>query len=856
MNWFQRLVQRGRMEKELDKELRFHFETQVADKIDAGMSEAEARRTTRLEFGGMEQIKEECRESRGTLWLASIGQDLRFGGRILARSPGFAVIAICVLALGIGVSTLAFSGYNLIALQSIPVREPETLVNIERRSPTNINPGVPYASIKYYRDNAKSLSAVITTMSAAPMVLEQDDQRIAPSFVTTNYFSELGASAQVGRLLEPSREGINEGSASAPPVVVLSYRLWQRKFQGDSAIVGKTLHLSGKPVTVVGVARENFANLGTQNPDVWLPFSLYTYLVDGSKPVSDPKFDGMIIMWGRLAASISRVQAAKELLSLTNQLRTIYPDVIWDNERILVSPGAHFFSFEDGRPVLVLFSFLALLILAVACANLGGLLLARGSVRRREIQLRIDLGASRLRVFRQLLTENLLLGILGATAALPLSYMTLRLALIYANAPAWMMSSALPDWRVIGFTVAMGLLAAVFFGVLPTLQLVRRTKERTLWHQLVVCAQVGASCVLLILAGLLVRATLHTLYTHPGFEYEQVLSIDPGLHDHGYTASTAETYFDQLQNRLRAVPAVISVSMALSPPLVTENTMMTSIDVDGRQVLIYPNWVGQEFFETMGIPLLHGRRLRTREENAVMISESLARKRWPNEDPIGQRWGQKGKEGNDIVVGVVGNTRAMEINNTDATEIYYPPMPDNMPRMTVLVKTVGEPNAVTPAIKQIVGSIDPKLFPTIIPLKAGFRKNVAQAEQIATIISMLGGIAVFLAVVGLLGLVAYAVSRRTKEIAIRLALGAGRTEIFTAVLRQFAWPVVIGLVAGVGITGALSQVMRRMLYGISGLDPISYASAILLLIAVLGIAAMLPIRRAFRIDVARILHSE
>jgi predicted permease len=495
-------------------------------------------------------------------------------------------------------------------------------------------------------------------------------------------------------------------------------------------------------------------------------------------------------------------------------------------------------------------SLLVLLILAVACANLGGLLMARGVSRRREIQLRIDLGARKSRVFRQLLTENMLLGLLGSVAALPLSYAVLRVVLVYANAPAWM--SALPDWRVLLFTGAMGFVAALFFGMLPTLQMVRRKKERTLWNQMVVCAQVGASCVLLILAGLLVRATLHTLYTDPGFGYEQVVSINPGLAEHGYTAAAAQGYLDQVQNRLRAVPGVTTVSMAWSPPLVNESVSITDIQVDGRRVMIYPNWVGAEFFQTMGIPLLRGRFMRTGETHAVILSESLARKRWPTEDPIGKQW----KDGKDIVVGVVGNTRAMEINNTDATEIYYPPMPDNMPHMSVLVKTAGEPNAVTPAIKQIVGSIDPKLFPTITPLKAGFRKNVAQAEQVATIISLLGGIAIFLAMVGLLGLVSYAVSQRTKEIAIRLALGAGRMEIFSSVLRRFVWPVLIGLVAGVGITGALSQVMRRMLYGISGLDPISYASAILLLMAVLGIAAMLPIRRAFRIDVARILHSE
>jgi hypothetical protein len=349
-----------------------------------------------------------------------------------------------------------------------------------------------------------------------------------------------------------------------------------------------------------------------------------------------------------------------------------------------------------------------------------------------------------------------------------------------------------------------------------------------------------------------VRATLHTLYTDPGFGYEQVLAIDPDLSGHGYTSSTAQAYLDQLQSRLRTMPEITSISIARNPPLINKNVMISGFTIDGHLIKTYPNWVGPEFFQTMGIPLLRGRYMRAGETHVVMLSQSLARKRWPAEDPIGKEW----STGKDTVVGIVGNTRAMELNNSDATEIYYPPTAESLPSMSVLVKTSGAPNTITPAIKQIAGSIDPKLFPSITPLKAGFRKNVSEIEQVATIISLLGGIAVFLAVVGLLGLVSYAISQRTKEIAIRLAVGANRTEIVSAVLRRFAWPVLIGLLTGVAMTAGISQLIRRGLYGISGLDPISYLSAMTLLIAILAIAALLPIRRAFQLDVARILHSE
>ena len=719
------------------------------------------------------------------------------------------------------------------------------MVRIQRRSPENITPGVPYASIAYYRDNAKSLSAVIATMGAAPLVLNQDEKRVSATFVSSNYFNELGAAAATGRLFDAARD-----DAASAPVCVLSFRLWQRKFEGDPSIVGKAIRLGGKPATVIGVASETFASLGTDNPDLWLPLLQHSYFVEGSKPLADPKFEGLIVMWGRLVPGVSRSSAEQEMLSLTNQLRKIYPTVIWDHEYIVITPGAHFFSFEGGAPVLALVGLLVFLILAIACANLGGLLLARGAGRAQEIQLRFDLGAGKVRVFRQLLTENLLLGLLGSVAALPLSYGVLRLVLVYSNAPAWM--SALPDWRVFLFTTAMGFVAAILFGLLPTLQMIRRKKNRSLWHQFVVCAQVGASCVLLILAGLLVRATLHTLYSDPGFGYEQVLSIDPGMSGHGFASAQAQAYLEQLQNRLRTVPGVTFVSVARIPPLVNTMVMITSIDVAGRRIMIYPNWVSPEFFQTMQIPLLRGRAFREGERNAVILSESLARKRWPNEDPIGKQW-EKSK---NVVIGVVGNTRAMELNNTDATEIYYPPAADDLPAMSVLVRAAGDPNTLTPTIKAIAGSIDTGLYPTITPLTAGFRKNVSTVEQIATIVSLLGSIAIFLAVVGLLGLVSYAVSQRTKEIAIRLALGANRAEIFFAVLRRFAWPVLAGLIAGVATTAGLAQILRRGLYGISGLDPISYIGAMAILLAILTAAALLPIRRAFQLDIARSLHSE
>jgi ABC-type antimicrobial peptide transport system permease subunit len=355
-----------------------------------------------------------------------------------------------------------------------------------------------------------------------------------------------------------------------------------------------------------------------------------------------------------------------------------------------------------------------------------------------------------------------------------------------------------------------------------------------------------------------VRATLHTLYTDPGFAYQQVLSIDPGMSDHGYTPATARAYLETLENRFRNLPGVASVSIAQYPPLVSDEVHLTSIKVDGRRVLIYPNWISPDFFQTMGIPILRGRAFNANDKDSVIISESLARRRWPNEDPIGKPW----KDSKMTIIGIAGNTRAMEMNNSDATEMYYLAESEQLPSVSVLVKVNGAPNNLTPTLLSLANSSVPgnapakRLFPTVTLLKAGFLKNVAQAEEIAFMLSLLGGIAIFLAAIGLVGLVGYAVTQRTREIAIRLAIGATRLEIFRTVLRHFAWPTMIGLVGGIAGTAALSQILRRALYGISGLDPVSYITAVVVLTLILTFAALIPIRRAFSLDVARILHFE
>lgn len=827
------LLHRSRLQQELQNDMEFHREMSA--------------RSGNSNFGNTLRMQEQAREAWGWMWLERLMQDLRYAARILRRSPGFSVVAILVLAIGIGANVTAFSLFNLIALKPLPIRDPESIVRFERRSPEIVTPTMPHVMVEFYREHARTLSAVMETMGSPPVEFEQDMQPATVNFVSANYFSELGAQPALGSLQLPSQ-------ANASAAIVLDYGFWQSRFGGDPSIVGKVVHLNKKSATVIGITPEDFAALDGQHSDVWLSMIQQPYFVEGSKALTDTTSGGDMAMWARLAPGVTRRAAEQELLGLTNQLRKLYPRLIWKGEYTISEPGGHG---KIIRPemyqVAAMVGALVMLILIVACTNLGGLLTARGITREHEIGIRVAIGANRRRIFRQLFTESLLLASLGSAAGLVASCLVMRVTLAATDAPRWM--SAIPDWRVLAFTTGMTVLVAVLFGFTPAWQIAQQRQRRTLARQILIGVQLAASSVLLIVAALLVRATHHLLYTDPGFGYEQVFSIAPQLDSHGYDAAKSRTYLDQLKSRLAALPGIQSVALSEMPLLGQGLTASMSVTIHGMPVTIYPNWVGPEFFRTMGIPLLRGRTFLPHEQNAVIVSESFAARQWPGEDPIGKPMWRDG-DNKDVIVGVVGNARIKALNDNDATEAYWPVAPDKLPGMTLVVKTMGDPESNLQQTKAIVENLDPKLFPSIWTLKSGFRRNSDGLEKVAMVVSLLGFVAVAMAGIGIVGLVSYAVSQRMKEIAIRLALGAKRLHVLSAVLRQFYWPIALGTIAGVGATAAVSRFMRKFLFGVGNLDPLSYVTAISVLIVLIGFAAVLPVWRALRLDLARTLHYE
>jgi predicted permease len=826
---------------------RERLDQELADEMAAHRAMAAGKGAGR--FGNTLRLREEARDAWGWTWIDRLGQDLRYAARGLRNSPGFTLTAVLMLGLGIGVNVAAFGFFNLMVLRPLPVRDPASLLHFLRRSRDNFADNFPYAEVAFYREHSKALSAVLA-LNFSKVAIDGDDKPLAAHFVTADLFRELGAEARLGRLLDPARDGTTD----AEPVVVLGHGFWQRHFGADPWVVGRTLRLNGKPATVIGVASSEFSGLGMDVPDVWLPMSQQPYFFGGGQTLSKLGEGSLsVFMWGRLKPGLAPKAAEDDLRSLAAELRRQHPNDIWEGETLPSEPGGYASRVAPPMyPVLALVGVLCLLILAVACGNLGSLLLARGVARDREIAIRAAVGAGRGRLVRQLFTESLLLAVLGSVAGLGLGFIALRSLMVWTAKPSWL--SPTPDWRVVAFASGIGFASAILFGLAPAWQMARQRHRTMIVRKILIGAQVAASCVLLIVAGLLVRA-LHRATSAPsGFDYGHVISVDPGLWSRGYTPEGAKGYLEALESQLRALPGVESMSIATNPPL-GNRWSVHKAEIGGRMVGVHVNAIDPAFFETMTIPMLRGRTLARGEASTIVVSESLARLQWPEEDPLGKTF-RMGTDAPATVVGVAGSARLVSPEDSDAVELYGLAEAPVLPSVVVLVKTSVPPESVLPSVAAVARALDPKLFPELQLMKAAFRQKIETSEYAALSAGLLGLLALVIACVGIVGLVAYAVSQRTREIGVRMALGAPSAHVLSVVLRQLSRPVGAGLVVGVGGAAALSQVLRGVLYGVSHVDPAAYLAAISVFVVVVGAAAVWPARRALRVDPTVALRSE
>ena len=803
-------------------------------------------------------------------------QDLKYGARMLVKNPGFSLVAVLSLALGIGANTAIFSLINAILLRPLPVENAGTLVAVSTTDQRN--PGNLQLSHLNFRD-LRSQNAAFTDMAAFSFnglnfSNGTESQQIAAQIVTANYFSLLGVHLPLGRGFIQSEED------QRVPVAVLGAGFWQRTLGADPAIVGKTITLNRTPYTVVGVAPRGFTGtLLGGGPDVWLPITREL------APVID-WFDGRRGLWlfgvGRLKPGVTIDQARSNLKSVFATLATTFPA---DNKgrSVAVVPllEARLNPGGQGPNLVVQVSSLLMVIvgivLLIACANIANLLLARASKRRREIAIRLALGAGRGRLVRQLLTESVMLSVLGGAAGLLLAYWTLNALIgVRLPLPIALDNSIATDTRVLFFTLALSLATGVVFGLAPALQASRADVVPVLKNELVpsagarrglrsflslrqglVIAQVALSLISLIAAGLFLRSLRHQQQLDPGFQTAGVLVANFNLARSGYTADRGQLFFDQLVDRVAAQPGVVHAAIATGAPLaggLARSVFPEGMDTTSRdRVLVQVNAVGDGYFETLGIPILRGRAV-TRADTlltprVVVVNETMAQKFWPGQDALGKRFKFFGDADYSTVVGVAKDSKYNAIAEAPIPFIYEAFRQRYASAATLHLRTAGDAGRLAGAVRHEVQKIDPAV-PVFNPvtLEQQVSASLQPQQMNVVLLGFFGGLALLLAAIGLYGVTSYSVSQRTREIGVRMALGADPRHVLRLVLGHGMLLVGLGIAVGLTVAVAGAGVLSALVVGVDPRDPMTLAGTAAVLAVVALLANYLPARRATRID--------
>jgi predicted permease len=861
--------------------LRYHIERQTEQNIRIGMNSEDARYAARKAFGGVEQAKERSRDAQGVRWLEELWQDLRYGARMLMKRPGFTLIAVLTLGLGIGVNTALFTLFNTL-IRPLPIKDPDAVVRLDYIGDRSSKFSFP--DYLHFRDQTKLFSALVA-YSAEKFQLSveeaEEPQVITGVFVSDNFFSELGGGAILGRTFAPEESN----TPGKDPIVVLSHRFWQRRFARDPKIVGRTILLRGKPFTVVGVTEPEFAGLSTTMPELWLPMMMKPEMptVWGIPPAKEDWFGKRSLQWlsvvGRLKPGATLEEARAEIAVLFGQLARAYPEIdSRDSVRVTRMSGFG----KIGRSQWRTFGTVLIatgIVLLIACSNLANLLLARVVARQREIGMRLCLGAGRWRVIRQLLTESLLLSLLGGVAGLFLAWWGLEMgaatAIIGAAGPVHNLT---PDARILASTILLSLLSGIAFGLAPALQatradLVTAIKDEGAFGQCLsrswlrnglVVAQVALSLVLLVPAGLLLRGFVRILMTDPGFETKKALVVGYGLQLSGQDQARAQTFNHQLRARLAALPGVESVSggdRPLSGGRLTI-TVPGKEPADGLTMRASYFDIGPDWFKVFGVPIVRGRGFTAEETQAgmeaVIVSEATARNLWPGEEPIGKslRVDKRVNEGAENifliarVIGVARDAQTDRLGKIPPVSLYLSQQSRQWLDTGLLVRTSRDAGEMKATIRAEARAVEPSLQIWLYSMEEiiaedGRIRSISKAAGLAT---GLGLLALLLAAIGVYGVMAYAVAERTREIGIRMALGANRRDVLRLILGQGLWLVTLGAALGGGGGATISRLFSSFLFGLSPFDPIAYVIVVLLLTAVAVVACLVPAWRATKID--------
>ena len=874
-----RLFRRERLDRSMEEELRFHIAERAADLQRSGLPVQEAERRAQLEFGGIESYKEQCREARRFHGIHYFFADLRFGFRMLRRSPGFALLAILCLTLGIGANAAVFSWVEGILFRPYPaVAHQERLLALTGTARGEVGP--TDLSWPDFLDLQKSCtlfdSFFVSQITGTTLSIGDRADRTVGSIVSANYFDAIGVHPILGRGFEPGEDS----GRNAHPVTVISYQLWQGRFKGDPQIVGKTQRLNGVLHTIVGVAPRGF--YGTfvgWAMQFWVPASMEEIFESGGYKLED-RGARWIEAYVRLKPGVTREQAQQEITAAAKRLEAAYPESNRGrNIKLWPLWQTPFNNANTLLPTLEIMLAVVVFVLLIACANVGNLLLVRSFARRHEMTVRLAIGARRGRLVKQLVTEGLILSAFGAAGGLLIAYWC-RHALVLLMPARGGVAMYLPgeiDWRVLVLSAGVCLIATLLLGLVPAMQTrdldlagALKTESggvvggsgRAWLRSALVVMQVSLSFVLLVGAGLLLQSLQRIRTTSPGFSTREVLHSAVNLVSAGYDALRARSFQDALLERVKALPGVESAAFARMTPLSYGSFSSTPIAVDGyqpppeEQPIVEYNEVGPDYFGAIGIPLLSGREFsRADDEKSALVAivnETMAAKYWPGRSPVGQRVQIKGRWMQ--VVGVAKNSKYRSVRETP-TPFFYVPLSQNFAIEPGLnIRTRMNPEAMAAALTREVHALDRNLaLFEMITLQEQVDRSTSPQLVAVTLVGVLGGLALLLAAIGMYGVMAYAVSQSTRELGLRMALGATPSHLLRLVMSRGLTLTAAGIVGGTAVALASTRLLGYLLYNVTPRDPLSFGSAFLIITIASLAACFLPAWRATRTDPLRAL---
>ena len=876
------LFRSGRLERDMDEEFDFHLQNEVAENLRRGMNPDEALAAARRRFGGVAQVREAYREAHSLPFFQVLWQDLRFGLRILRRNPGFSILAILCLTIGIGATTSVFSWIEGVLLRPFPgVAHQERMMAVAGTyRGVSGAPGdstdLSWPDFQDFQRNCKLIDAfIVDRITGVTLAIGDRADRARGSVVSAKYFDALGVRPALGRGFEPAEDF----GRNAHPVTVISYQMWKERFHGDPAIIGRTQMLNGMPHTIIGVAPQGF--YGTfvgWAMQFWVPVSMQERFSAGEYKLEDrgaPWIEGFV----RLKPGMTPQQAQAEISAVARRLENDYPATNRGRGvRLFPLWKTPFNNAGTLFPTLSVALAVVCFVLLIACANVGNLLLVKAFGRRHEMTVRLAVGAGRGRLLKQLLTEGLMLSAIAAACGLLVAnWCRNLLPLLFPSRGGVMMR--LPgeiDWRVLVLSTGVCLISAVFFGLLPAVQsskidLVSGLKaesggvvggsRRAVLRGGLIVVQVSLSFVLLVGAGLLLRSLGAIQNTSPGFTTHGVLTTWVDLTSAGYDTKRARIFQDALTDRLQSLGGVQSVAFARVTPFGYLGYSSAPIAVDGyvaapdEDPTVDYNEVGPGYFATMGIPLVEGREF-TRADNetaplAAVVNEIMAAKYWRGRSPVGSRLQVKGRW-----MQVVGTAKLSKYRNLGEAQkpFFYVALRQNANGLNLNIRTSLGPKAVNSALVREIHALDPNLAPgEVITMQEQVDRTTAVQRVAVTMLGVFGGLALLLAAIGLYGVMSYTVSQRTRELGLRMALGAGTSNLLGLVLSHGLALTAGGVVLGAAAALSLTRLMGTLLYRVSPRDPLAFGLALVVMAIAALAACFLPAWRAARTDPVRAL---